>query len=115
MPYALLVTLIIVSTYSKAPNAFALDGRVGSTSEGQAQISLTIPERLEVQAKLDSPYKRKAADRFEVRSNLGEGNLKYSIKRVVFVTKDRKMPGNEGQASSHSPAFITEVFVVLPE
>jgi hypothetical protein len=115
MRHALLVPLIVAGLYTKAPEAFALDGKIGTTSEGQAQISLTIPERLEVHVKPDAVYSAKVSDRFEVQSNLGDGNLKYSVKRVVFVTKDGKTPVKGRKGSSQSSEVPTQVFVVLPE
>jgi hypothetical protein len=112
MRHAFLVLLIFLGVSSRLSKAFALDGRLATTSEGQANISLTIPERVEVQVGPVPAGARRGAEQFEVKSNFADPGFKWSLKRVVFVTKDGSTTAKGG---SVSPAARTEVFVVVPE
>jgi hypothetical protein len=112
MRYAPFVALLtVVSLVSKVQDAAATDGSTGTTSVGQAQISLTIPERFDVRVAPDAPRNSKISDRIDVQSNMTYNGLKYSVKRVVFVDRT-------GKAVSHglkSANVRTQVVVVVPE
>ncbi len=115
MRKALLVSLVFLGFCSEPPHAAALDGNVGTSSEAQAQISLTIPERFEVHRNPNASRAIKGVDRFQVTSNFADSGFKYSLKRVIFVTKDGRVSGVQKKRGSEVPDVRTQVFVVLPE
>jgi hypothetical protein len=114
MRKALLAPLVFVGAVSKVPVVFAADGLTGPISTGQAQISITIPERFDVSVTPEAARSTRGNDMVHVKSNMDESLLKYSIKKVVFVPKDGKAEAG-GRVASQPSASRTQVFVVVPE
>jgi hypothetical protein len=115
MQRKLLLPLVLVGVCSKVSDAAAIDGRVGASSTSEARISLTIPERVEVRVGSGVSRAVKGTEQLHVRSNFEDAGLKYSLKRVIFVSKEGSAATAASRGGARSSGSRTEVFVVLPE